>query len=142
MPITLDKQKIKIAIEGRVNKSENAITNYLTNIVWPKLQTKIETKMNANFDVGWTFDKSLRVKKSDGFSLVENQITNDWVSVYPKFWISGTTNLTVQQLKTGVSDLLADLKTTLKEDFESQGATELSFHVQYQDGRQKTSDEV
>ena len=87
--------------------------------------------MNANFDAGWSLFVKLKVNKTS---------KNEW-EIYPKFGISGTTNLTIPQLNTGVSNLLADLKTTLKADFESQGATNVLFHVHYPDKRQNASDE-
>ena len=130
--VTLNQRTLKIVISFTSNRSQQQITNYLTNTVWPALETKIDTKMDNNFDPGWTKGISLRV----------NEISpNEW-EVYPKLWISGDTNLTGAQLKTGVSDLLADLKVTLKAEFESQGATNVEFHIHYQDGRASGVDEV
>lgn len=133
--ITLDQVVLKIVIRFQSNRNINQVRNYLTNTVWPKLEAKIDTKMDNNFDPGWT--KSIKLK------LTESQEGNeDWFEAYPKLSISGTTNLTASQLRTGVSDLLADLKVTLKADFELQGATNITFHVHYQDGRSAEIDEI
>ncbi len=132
MVIVLEQKILKIVISFTSNKSKNQITNYLTNNVWPKLQTKINTKMNANFDPGWSIISKLKITEHEG---------NEW-EIYPKFAISGTTNLTANQLKSGVSDLLANLKVTLKEEFEANGATGVIFHIHYSDGRVKLGDET
>lgn len=131
LAITLIQRPLKIVIIFNSANTETQIRNYLINTVWPALQTKINTKMDNNFVTGW----SKGIKLSVGSLGI-----NEW-QVYPKFWISGTTNLTVSQLRTGLSDLLRNLKTTLKADFESQGATNVRFHVHYQDGRTLEVDE-
>lgn len=136
MAITLDQAVLKIVIQFKSSRSETQIRNYLVNTVWAKLESKIDAKMDANFDAGWTKNVKLKVNKSLDPDGVE------WTEIYPKFTISGTTNLTGTQLKTGVSDLLRDLKTTLKDEFQSQGATNVSFHIHYQDGRVKEIDET
>jgi hypothetical protein len=130
--VTLNQKVLKIVIQAEINKNETQVRNYLTNVVWPKLETKIDTKMDNNFDPGWSKEVSLRVTKGPG----------NWIEAYPKFMISGETPLTAEQLKISVSDLLADLKITLKADFESQGATNITFHVHYEDGRQSAVDET
>jgi len=132
MAITLNQAILKIVITLKSTFTENQIRNYLINTVWPKLETKIDTKMDNNFNTGWSKQVKLKVHKT----------ADDWVDIYPKFTISGTTSLTGAQLKTGVSDLLRDLKTTLKDEFESQGATDITFHPHYQDGRAKEADET
>jgi len=136
MAITLNQSVLKILIQFQSNRNINQVRNYLRNTVWPKLETKIDNKMNNNFDAGWT--KSVKLKLSES----QDGNGDDWFEAYPKFIISGTTNLTASQLKTGVSDLLADLKVTLKADFESKGATNVTFHIHYQDGRASSGDET
>jgi len=122
---------VKIVITFTSTRTKTQITNFLKNTIWSKLQTKINTVMNNNFDVGWKVEPKLKV--------IELGV-NKW-QVYPKFAISGTTNLTGQQLKTGVSNLLANLKTTLLAEVNSQNASNISFHVHYSDGRALAGDE-
>jgi len=129
--VTLNQYVLKIVITFGSNKSKNQITNYLTNTVWDKLETKIDTKMDNNFDVGWS--KIVKLK------IIE--LANNAWEAYPKFAISGTTSLTASQLRSGMSDLLADLKVTLKAEFESNGATNVKFHIRYLDSRALTGDE-
>lgn len=119
-------------IKFNSNRNKTQIRNYLINTIWPRLETKINTIMNNNFDAGWSVDTKLKVDK----------VSNKLWTIYPKFAVSGTTSLTGTQLRTGVSNLLADLKVTLKADFESQGATNVKFHIHYEDGRDKQGDET
>ena len=131
MPITIKEATLKIIITFTSTRNQNTIKNYLTNTVWPKLETKIDAKMDNNFNPGWSKSIFLRI----------SSLGNDEWQIYPKLILNGTTNLTASQLRTGVSDLLRDLKTTLKADFESQGATNVKFHVHYEDERVKETDE-
>jgi len=130
--VTLDHVVLKIVCTAKSTFTETQIRNFLINTVWPKLKTKIDTKMNNNFDPGWSVEKKLKVKKS----------TDNWVNIYPKFAISGTTSLTGAQLRTGVSNLLKELKDVLKAEFLANGATDITFHPHYKDGRAKESDDT
>ena len=131
MPIESNQETFKIVISFTSNKSESQIIDYLNNTVWSNLETRINNVMASNFDNGWNIQKKLKV----------NSIGNDRWEVYPKFGISGTTQRNEGQLRGVFSSLLAQLKTTLKTDFESDGATDVTFHIHYPDQRQNASDE-
>jgi len=132
MVITLTQNVLKIVMNfTKSGTTETQIKNFLLNNIWPDLKTKIDTKMDNNFDHGWVVEKKLKV----------SELSNDGWQIYPKFHISGTTNLTGSQLRSGVSDLLRDLKTTLIAHGTALGASDFSFHVHYQDGRAPEADE-
>ncbi len=131
--VTLQDTVIKIAIVfEHLTATENQITNYFVNTVRPNLDVVLTNKMDANFDPGWTKGYSFFIQKQ-----------NDGVTweVYPKIWIAGTTSLSGNALKTGVSNILKDLKVRLKTDMIAQGAFNLKFHVHYEDGRAAEGDE-
>ncbi len=132
MPITLTQNILKIVMSfTKTGTTESAIRTFLINNIWPALQIKINTKMTNNFDPGWS-----KINKLSVFSTGVDK----W-EIYPKFAITGTTNLTGSQLRSGVSDLLRDLKTTLITEGTALGATNMKFHVHYQDGRAAEGDE-
>ena len=119
MTLVINDQIIKIVVIFDINAPFNAVKNYLQNQVLPELQIAVNNKLQANFtDYSLTAD----------FRFIQNPI-NDQFEVYPKLLFSGTTELTAQQLKTGVDNALADLKTTLKNEIIGQGGTPLFFHV-------------
>jgi len=134
MPITLNQSVLKMVMDfTKAGTNETQIRNFLINNIWPALRTKIDTKMNNNFDPGW-----IRKNKLNVFKLNE---PDRW-QIYPKFYISGTTNLTSAQLRSGISNLLRDLKTTLIAEGTTLGVTNMTFHIHYEDGRVPEADET
>ena len=105
--------------------------NYLNNTVKTPFEAKINQVLTANF-VSYSLEFKYKLIDLGG---------NTW-QIYPKFSVSGETNLTQGQLVTGISNLLAELKTILKTNFEANGATNVQFHIQYPDMRAKASDET
>ena len=111
--------------------TETQIRNFLINTIWSALEPKIDTKMNNNFYAGWSKFVKLKV----------NNIGGDNWQIYPKFHISGTTNLNGKLLRKRVSDLLKELKTELTIQATGLGATNVKFHIHYPDGRAQESDD-
>ncbi len=99
--------------------SETQVKNFLTNNVWPDVRDIIITKLDNNFDPGYTLFVSLRVADLPG---------NTW-EIYPKFIISGTTDLTKQQLRNGFDSTLDNIKDVIKPHMIAQGATNISYHI-------------
>ena len=127
----LPQTRFKCVITFNSNKSQAQITNFLNNTVKTPFEAKINQILTANF-----------VSYSLGFKYKLINLGGGVWQIYPKFFFSGETNLTANQLATGISNLLAELKTILKTNFESNGATNVNFHIQYLDGRAKASDET
>ncbi len=131
--VTLSDRALRVVIEfEHLTATEIQITNYFTNTVKPNLDIVLTNKMDANFDPGWTKGYLFFIQKlNDGVT---------W-QVFPKIWISGTTSLSGNALKTGVSNILKNLKDKLKTDMIANGATNIRFHVHYEDNRAFESDE-
>ena len=127
----VDQTRFKCVITFTSNKSRNQILNYLNNTVKTPFEAKINQVLTANF-VSYSLEFKYKLIDLGG---------NTW-QIYPKFSVSGETNLTQGQLITGISNLLAELKTILKTNFEANGATNVQFHIQYPDMRAKASDET
>ena len=125
----LPQQRFKIVIVFNSNRTQAQITNFLNNTVKAPFEAKINQVLTANF-----------ISYNLGFKYKINKQGN-YYEVYPKIIISGETNLTESQLITGISNLLSDLKTILKTNFETQPVTNIRFHIQYPDFRAKVSDE-
>ena len=126
----VSQTRFKCVITFNSNKSRNQILNYLNNTVKTPFEAKINQVLTANF-----------TSYSLGFKYKLNDMGGNSWELYPKFFVSGDTNLTQGQLETAVSNLLGELKTILKTNFESNGATNVKFHITYPDRRAKTSDE-
>ena len=126
-------RRIKIVIDFTLNRSEAQIRDYLNNIAWPILHSKIDDKVATIFNPGY-------IVSAPKLKLV-NFGNNEW-QIYPKFGIEGTSNLTEEQFRLELSNLLSDLKLILKQKFDSQGATNIVFHINYPDRRTRSSDEI
>ena len=99
--------------------SETQVRNFLTNNVWPDIRSILITKLDNNFDPGYTLDVKLKVQKYR---------TGEW-EIYPKFIISGTTDLTKQQLRNGFDNTMDNIKDVIKPHMIAQGATNISYHI-------------
>ncbi len=53
---------------------------------------------------------------------------NTW-QLYPKFSISGTTDLTKAQLRNGFDTTMDNIKDIIKPHMTAQGATNISYHI-------------
>ncbi len=75
--------------------------------------------MDNNFDPGYTLNVKLKVHQID---------SNTW-NIYPDFVISGTTDLTKQQLRNGFDNTMDNIKDVVKPHMIAQGATNISYHI-------------
>ena len=115
--VVIDQYVLKIVIEFDLEgTNETQVKNYITNTVYPKLRDKVIEKLQANF-ISWSLEKKLKV----------HQLVGDTYQVYPKMVFSGETTLTISQLKTGVDNLMGDLKTIVKDELALQGATNVKY---------------
>ncbi len=99
--------------------TEQQIRNYVTNTLWPDIKAEAQTKIQSNFQ-NFSIDAKLNV----------HDIGNNRFVVYPKFWISGETDLTKAQLKTGFKNfMLDDVRPLVRDGLISQGASNIKCYV-------------
>lgn len=133
--LIIDQQVIKIAIFfNHTTANENQIRTYVTNILWPVIQTEASLKLSNNFD-NYQIDKKLKVRDicvspSDAHFGIEGSPCGRFM-VYPKFWISGETDLRRGQLETGLHNFIFnDLRPIVRDALITQGAFDVVCKVQ------------
>lgn len=90
----------------------------MKNTVWPDVRSIIITKLDNNFI---TYDLSVNLKVY--------QIGPNTFEFYPKFVISGETNLTPQQLRNGFDSTIDNIKDILQVHMDLQSATNVKYHL-------------
>ena len=117
---TITDFKIKAVVTfDRPGLSETQITNFLTNQVWPDIRDNIIIpKLDNNF-ITYTMEKKLKVI----------QLDSDTWQFYPKFIISGETNLSTQQLRNGFDSTIDNIKDAIQVHMDNQGATNVKYHL-------------
>jgi len=117
--IVVDDYRLKfVATFTREGTNKQQIANFLTNQVFPSMQTDLINKLDANF-INYTI----------GFKLNVFDQGNDRYQIYPKIFFSGNTNLNAIQLKNGLDSTIDDWLTTVEGDMATQNATNVSYHV-------------
>ncbi len=90
----------------------------MKNQVWPDVRDVIITKLDNNFI---TYDLQVKLKVV--------QLDADTFQFYPKFIISGETNLTPDQLRNGFDSTIDNIKGIVQTHMDLQSATNVSYHM-------------
>ncbi len=102
----------------KVGITEAQISAYLKNTVWPDVRDILITKLDNNFI---TYDLDVRLKVY--------QIDANTFQFYPKFIISGETNLTKEQLRNGFDNTIDNIKDVIQVHMDLQSATNVKYHL-------------
>lgn len=117
--VTITDFRLKIVVEFDIGNTLAQVTSFFNNTVKPDLATIITTKLDANFDPGYTLDHTV---------LIHEKVAGTF-QIYPRLIFSGTTTLTKAQLRSGLDTTLTDLKGEMATHLSAQGATNVSYHV-------------
>jgi len=115
----LVQTKLKIVVTVQTNKNKTQLTNFVNNIVKPKLISQINTKFLTDI---------LDIQIAEKIQVIEQ--INKVFEVYPKLVIIGNTNLTQEQFNTKIDELLTSFRTTIQTDtIAFGGVTILRWHI-------------
>jgi len=115
---------LKIVVTVQTNKNKTQLTNFINNIIKPKLIAQINTKFLTDI-LDIIIDEKVQVTE---------QINKIW-EIYPKLVIIGNTNLTQAEFDTKIDELITSFKTTIQTDTISfGGVTILRWHYHLSNG--------
>ena len=121
--ITLNQYNRKIVLTFTSNKSINAVRNMVKNKIEPRIDTAINNEFGADIT-------NLVIEHREADRAVTDQGNNTF-EIYPKTFVSGTFNGTIDQFETRVDTLIEQEKTALGDEISAFGGTITlnGFHV-------------
>ena len=121
--ITLNQFNRKIVVTFTSNKSINAVINMTRNKIEPRIDTAINNEFGADIT-------NLVIEHGLADRYITDQGNNTF-GIYPKTFVSGTFNGTINQFKTRVDALIEQEKILLGDEVSAFGGTIIldGFHV-------------
>lgn len=126
MAITLNEERIKITMTfAHPTATKAQIANSLLNTTLPKIVTTIQNKLQANFTDFVVGERRFDLRANPDH-------VNGWTAT-GRTVISGTTELTKQQLINGYDNTLDDIQDDIRADIVASGGIVISWHIHHYD---------